>query len=122
MAAVGFHNGGPQPLLYQPENPGVADAQDQHFHQPVMLDVVKEPADVRCFKDFPNGTSHDCVFHGPEGIVGTAARTEPVGAVPEIRFVNRGQQPTDGRLQQAVLHFGNSPSRLHHSPIPLGDR
>ena len=102
-----FHHSGFEPFADDPDEAGVGNAKLQHFDQPVVVDVVKEPPDVR-FDDPPVFPVMLGLAQFLGGRSRTASGTVSDAFVGEVVFPDGFEDHPHGLLHDFVFQHGDA--------------
>ena len=102
-----FHHSGLEPFADNPDQAFVGNAFFQHFHQPVVIDVVEEPPDVR-LDDPPVFPVMERVAQFLGGLSRTASGPVSDAFVGEVVFPDGLEDHPHGLLRDFVFQHGDA--------------
>jgi hypothetical protein len=102
-----FHHSGFQPFADNTDQAAVGNAFFQHFNQPVVIDVIKEPSDVR-FDDPPVFAIMKRLPQFLGGEAWTASGAVSDAFVSEVVFPYRFKDHPHSLLHNLIFQHGDA--------------
>ena len=100
-----LHDPAFEEAMNHPQQTRVAYPVLQKTHQVLVTDIVEETLDVRLYHPLRSLVGND-FRHPPQRIMGAAAGTKSIRAIPKLRFPDRLQNLTKPILHNPVLKAG----------------